>query len=416
MEISKRYKSHHDALKQYERHIKKEKSNIDELGMFLENTTPTTNHQAIYFHIPFCDNICSFCNLNRTYSSETHEKYVGHLVQKIVWYGSKKYVQHSTIKSIYFGGGTPTVLNPNNFKTIFQSLKENVVLADDCEISVETTLHNLTDEHINIFNKIGVNRISIGIQTFSNRGRKVLNRKFDKNTVLQKLKHIKTIFNGIVCIDIIYNYPKQTKEDLLQDIKIIQDLDIASISFYSLMLQEGSVLSKKISDKDLKEAKDKDFHDIFVETLLATGKYELLELTKIVKKGIDRYQYIQVRHKNGDVIPVGKGAGGSIGPFDMYNINEHVTVCSKHVSTNNALLQKIYGALQNTNGGLHSTLSFLTPSQRQTIKGILTDLDRKGFVRFDQDNYQLTSKGLFYGNNVSAHVVEQFMKNLKGDI
>ena len=137
--------------------------------------------------------------------------------------------------------------------------------------------------------RLGVNRLSIGIQTFSDRGRKILNRTYDKETAVKRLGEIKAKFKGLVCVDIIYNYPDQTPEEVKEDAEIVHSLNIDSSSFYSLMIHEGSKMSKDIKDDvfhlDYKLETDKELHNIFMNTLLGTGEYEILEITKINKKG-----------------------------------------------------------------------------------------------------------------------------------
>lgn len=415
MNLDKRYKSHHDALGHYKEHLSHKPSSLEALEDFLSLSSPDEDKlQALYFHIPFCDNICAFCNLNRTVIDDSLNAYVDLLIDKIKWYGKTKYIQASKISSIYFGGGTPTVLSPDHFRKIFVAIHENFHVIEDCETSVETTLHNLSKETIETFNALGVRRISIGIQTFSDRGRRVLNRKYSKSETIDLLKAIKKTFKGMVCIDIIYNYPDQTLEELNEDIRLIKDLEIKSISFYSLMLHKGSVLSRKITEADLLTELDRKYHDHFVDSLMATGDYELLELTKIVKKGTDQYQYIQVRNTYGDVIPIGKGAGGNINHFEIYNVNERMTVCQKGTSDTNFKLYRIYGKTQKTHFHLKDDFKFLNDQELEIMESLLKDFVTEGLVTKAMDTYKLTNKGLFYGNNVSAEIVERFILACRG--
>src|SRR3712207_3505840 len=97
----------------------------------------------------------------------------------------------------------------------------------------------------------GVNRLSVGIQTFSDRGRNILNRTFPKKETIQRLQDLRKAFHGLLCIDIIYNYPAQSDQEVLEDIRIASDLGVDSISFYSLMIQEGSEILKNISKESI---------------------------------------------------------------------------------------------------------------------------------------------------------------------
>ena len=99
--------------------------------------------------------------------------------------------------------------------------------------------------------KYGVNRLSIGIQTFSDRGRKLLNRTYEQKEIIKRIKELKKNFKGLICIDIIYNYLDESLEEIENDAKIATELEVDSISFYSLMIHEGSNLSKALNENKL---------------------------------------------------------------------------------------------------------------------------------------------------------------------
>ena len=120
-----------------------------------------------------------------------------------------------------------------SWNRILKAINDNFTLTDDCEFTLETTLHNLNPKKIKILEKGGVNRLSVGIQTFSDRGRKILNRTFLKEETVKRLKNLKESFSGMVCTDIIYNYPDETVEEVLEDARIVKELKIDSTSFYS---------------------------------------------------------------------------------------------------------------------------------------------------------------------------------------
>ena len=111
--------------------------------------------------------------------------------------------------------------------------------------------------------------------------------------------------------NIIYNFPDQTLEEVLEDARIVKELELSSASFYSLMVHNGSKLSKDIEAEKVKLEEDmkKDYmlYSHFIAEMLREDKYHILELTKIAKKGGDNYQYIKVRNTGGDTFPIGYG-------------------------------------------------------------------------------------------------------------
>ena len=324
--FTKRFKSHADSSGLVSNHFRKNKKMITETELFKLLENPAGEKEGvIYVHIPYCDKICSFCNLNRKKLDNDLEDYTNFLVSEFEKYGKTPYMKSKEIKVVFFGGGTPTILKEHQLEKIFRSIHENYNLSDDCEFTLETTLHNLNINKIKVLEKYRVNRLSVGIQSFAEKGRNMLNRTFTKEEAIKRLKELKENFSGMVCTDIIYNYPEETVEEVMEDAKIVADLEIDSTSFYSLMIHEGSKMSKDIKENtfelNYQLETDRKLHHAFLETLLATGEYEVMEHTKVVRKGKDRYNYIRFTHKGADILPIGVGAGGKIADTDIFRIN-----------------------------------------------------------------------------------------------
>ena len=107
---------------------------------------PKDSTADIYVHTPYCDTICSFCNMNRKKVDNNLDSYVQYLCKEFEKYKNRKYVQEKTIDTIFFGGGTPTIYSASQLETILSSLKNNFNISKNCEFTFESTLHNLTPE------------------------------------------------------------------------------------------------------------------------------------------------------------------------------------------------------------------------------------------------------------------------------
>ena len=138
----------------------------DELWEFLESV-PDDNEGVIYIHVPFCDNICSFCSMNRTKLEDELDEYTKFLLSEIEKYSATNYLKGKKIGSVYFGGGTPTILKERHLEQVINALKGSFNILPECEFSLESTLHNLNISKLRLLNELGVNRYSIGVQTFS---------------------------------------------------------------------------------------------------------------------------------------------------------------------------------------------------------------------------------------------------------
>lgn len=373
-----------------------------------------TNDNVIYINIPFCNKICSFCNMNRKHSKNLDD-YEKLLIKNIEVIGKTEAAKSTTIESIYFGGGTPTVLSSKSLVNILQALKKNFNLNNTCEISIESTISELTPEKLSILMENGVNRISVGIQSFTEKGRKFFKRQGDPEFAMQRIKdYLDLGFKG-VNIDIIYNYPGQTLEDLQYDIDIISKLDIAGFSFYSLVIGDDSNLNNILNDKDKAEINDVNRDFSFFDKLTTECKkngYEFFELTKMIKPGRDEYKYIKQRYKQKTTFPIGAGAGGRINtslirnPVDIeeyrqllndFDNQKTIKYTEDYLKFNLALRTIQFGYID---------LNLYPLRLKERIFEFCKSLKKDNLVIQKGEIFLLNQLGIFWGNNIEAELEE----------
>ena len=339
--------------------------------------------------------------------------YTEYLCKEFKKYGEKKYIKEKKITMIFFGGGTPTIYKAHQLEKILSSLKENFNISEDCEFTFETTLHNLTWEKLEIMEKYGVNRISIGIQTFSDRGRKLLNRTYDKEYIISKIKDIRRKFKGLICIDIIYNYPDQTDEEIINDAETACELGVDSISFYSLMIQEGSQISKDREENKVvfkyNLVRDKELHDKFLEITLSRG-YSVLEHTKITN-GKDKYKYIRNVNSFSDLIAIGIGAGGRIENYEFFHLNKIISFYA-YDNELKMRVKKLSGILQYKTVKLDE-IKELSGNSYENILNLLKKFEKEGLIKLNDKVMEYTLDGIFWGNSITAYITEQMINDNK---
>ncbi len=200
--------------------------------------------KSIYVHIPFCKNICPYCDFTKFIY---HHKYVESYINQLI----KHIKSHDLIdaKTIYIGGGTPTILPINLLEKVLIALKP--FSKEVVEYTIETNVENINQELINLLQKYGVNRISIGVQSFNENHLKLLRRNHCYEDVSDKINLlVLNDFNNI-SIDLIYGLPNQTIKDWIEDINKALSLPIKHISLYSLMIEEHTVLFlQKIKERE----------------------------------------------------------------------------------------------------------------------------------------------------------------------
>lgn len=422
MRFQTRYKSHHNSSGLIGKYYPPKR--VDE-NVFLSKLSeePKDIPRAVYVHTPYCDKICSFCNLNREQLAGSLDSYADYIVEEFDRYGKYRYFKEKAIDVLYFGGGTPTVYKVDQLEKIFKAVKRNINFIDEYEFTLETTLHNLSDEKIMLMNKYGVNRLSVGVQSFSDEGRKFYNRTYNKEKTIEKIKDLKSKFNGEVCIDIIYNYPNQKVEDVIEDAKIIKELDLGSSSFYSLMVHEGSTLSKDIKNEKVQVVenlkKERELHDAFIKELTSDSNYYILELTKIAKQGRDKYKYIKTRNFGGDTFPIGVGAGGNVDNISIFRMKKDMNMFVEKGEYQQRI-DKFNGLFQFPEIEKNVVEAILTLEEKELFKNIIDNLKKEGFILEQEDKYRLTEDGIFWGNNLSREILTQIVEGtleikVKGD-
>jgi coproporphyrinogen III oxidase-like Fe-S oxidoreductase len=221
--------------------------------------------RLLYMHIPFCEELCPYCSFHRIVFTETlARKYFNALRSEINLYREKGY----KFSGIYVGGGTPTVL--------IDELAETLSLARESfsirEISVETNPNHLTSRNVEILQKSGVNRLSVGVQTFNDELLKKIGR-YDKygsgEVIAQKLKNTQGSFDTLNA-DMIFNIPAQTSEMLDADLAVLLNLNMEQITFYPLMV---STITKVLMEKTIGKVDFSGEHKLYKLIVRRLEKY-----------------------------------------------------------------------------------------------------------------------------------------------
>jgi oxygen-independent coproporphyrinogen-3 oxidase len=202
---------------------------------------------SIYIHIPFCDHKCIYCDFYSIITTDNISTYKGAILKEIDFY-SNIYSENSKIISIYFGGGTPSLMEPVYLAEIIERIKNKFNVVRDPEITIETNPGTVNKNKLKEFYNSGINRISIGIQSFDENELKFLTRIHDKETAISTVYNAQDAGFKNISIDLIFNLPKQTKTIWKKNLEIALSLPINHISAYSLILEKGTILNKMVLD------------------------------------------------------------------------------------------------------------------------------------------------------------------------
>lgn len=283
-----------------------------------------TNTKSVYIHIPFCDSICSYCDFCKFIKNEEWiNKYLDVLEKEI----NAKY-KGEILDTIYIGGGTPSCLNIKELTKLFNIIKL-FKKSKNCEFTFECNIENITEEKLKLLYEFGVNRLSIGIQTFDEKYLKFLNRNHKKKDIIEKINLSKKIGFKNINIDLIYALPNQTLEELNNDIDEFLKLDITHISTYSLIIEPNTkvfIENYKNIDEDL----DYQMYKLLCNKLKDKG-YNHYEISNFAKGGYESKHNLTYWNNN-EYYGFGLGASGYINNirydntrnFNKYLNNEYV--------------------------------------------------------------------------------------------
>lgn len=203
---------------------------------------------ALYIHIPFCDHKCIYCDFYSIITTDNFIPFLNSLKKEIDHYAGIYSTDRNYI-SIYFGGGTPSLMEPSYVSEIINYLHKKFQIESDAEITLETNPGTVDKHKLKEFLDAGINRISIGIQSFHNDELRFLTRIHDSETAINTVLNAKDTGFENVSLDLIFNLPGQTKEKWAENLRKAVSLPITHLSAYSLILERGTILNKMVLDK-----------------------------------------------------------------------------------------------------------------------------------------------------------------------
>jgi len=204
---------------------------------------------GIYIHIPFCKKKCYYCDFFSIASSSRKIEYIESLIKEINL--RKEYLGDDIIKSIYFGGGTPSLLEIDELNRILNQIENYFKLSENCEITIEVNPEDINEEYIELLSDTKVNRISIGIQSLNDNILKFLGRRHNSQKAYEVVRLFQKAGFINISIDLIYGIPGLSIRQLTDTLDKIIELNLMHISTYHLTIEPKTVLYKKLTDNKI---------------------------------------------------------------------------------------------------------------------------------------------------------------------
>lgn len=279
---------------------------------------------GLYFHIPFCKQACYYCDFHFSTNQEVKAEMVKALVKEL--HLQKDFLNGEVINTVYFGGGTPSLLKCEELHSLLDAVRNLHQLNSTAEITLEANPDDLTDDTLTKVKQVGINRLSIGIQTFHNDLLKFMNRAHDSATALQAIQSARKAGFDNISIDLIYAIPGQDDVRWKEDIQQALLVNPEHLSCYSLTIEEKTVFGKWSAIGKLKTIEDDVAAyqlEVLMDTLSAAG-YEHYEISNFAKPGFySRHNSSYWKQKK--YLGIGPSAHSYNGSIRQFNIaNNHL--------------------------------------------------------------------------------------------
>lgn len=278
-----------------------------------------TDCLGLYVHIPFCSSICSYCNFNRgLLDHPLKRRYISALITEIERAGDG-----SKVDTIYFGGGTPSLLLPDEIQNVFKACQKSFDVSSDAEVTLEMNPETVSRSYVASILDIGVTRLSIGVQSFNDRELERLGREHTAETAVNAFLSARNAGCDNVSLDLMLSLPEQTREKYARSIEKLVQLSPDHASLYILELYPNAPLESDISRKGWSLPKEEDAALMYLEALERTAacgleQYEISNLARSGKRSRHNLKYWE----DGSWLGFGCGAHSTRSGWRWRNLSE----------------------------------------------------------------------------------------------
>ena len=369
---------------------------------------------GIYIHIPFCKSRCIYCGFYSTVGLGLRQQYVDAVCREMELRGLP-----TDTDTIYLGGGTPSQLTIPQLRQLFAALPHTTT-----EVTIEMNPDDVTTEYAEALPLLGINRVSMGAQTFSDERLRFLHRRHTAAQVAQAVLRLRDAGIRNISVDLMYGFPGETLADWQHDIDMVLSLGVEHLSAYCLMVEEGTVLYEQMSNEQLemsngeKERRNEEsaeverqMYEVLIDRLTAAG-YEHYEISNFARPGY------RSRHNSSywnDVPYIGLGAAahsydGRCRQWNVSDIRRYIDSISRgeipyereELDADTHYNDRITTAMRTSDGLDLTTLA--DRYRRHCLREAQPFLD-DGSLRLDGDRLVLTRRGLF----VSDYIMSSLM-------
>lgn len=380
--------------------------------MINENQSSNSS-SAIYIHIPFCEHICYYCDFNKVFlEGQPVDEYVNLLIKEMKLTANKTGVV--PVDTVFVGGGTPTTLNESQIAKLCTVVQEIFPLKEGAEFSFEANPGDLSISKLQTMKDYGVNRISMGVQSFNNELLKKIGRIHTVKDVYQSVENMRAVGFENVSIDLIFSLPGQTEADFKDTLNQALALDLPHYSAYSLIIEPKTIFYNLMQKGKLflpGQDAEANMYDLLLNEMEKHGRKQY-EISNFAKEGFQSKHNITY-WSNEHYYGFGAGAHGYIGntrysnfgPIKKYmeplQENKLPIFQQKELTLKEKMEEEMFLGLRKVRGVDKMAFYQKFGKDLETIfpKAIQKTME-KGWLENSRENVALTRNGRFLGNNV----------------
>ncbi|MEJ6583170.1 MAG: radical SAM family heme chaperone HemW [Crocinitomicaceae bacterium] len=369
---------------------------------------------GIYIHIPFCKQKCTYCDFH---FSTTFEVYRSAMIDSIVREieSRKGYLENQKVRTIYFGGGTPSILKEDEIQAILSKVYKVFDVVQVAEITLEANPDDINSENLKVWKKAGVNRLSIGLQSFKKSDLEWMNRAHTVQDSFQCVKLAKQHGFEDITVDLMYGLPDLTMKEWENHIQEVLDLNVPHVSAYCLTVEKKTVLSNLVGKGKIVPASEDQQSDQFLKLLkkLEAKGFEQYEISNFSKPGHES-KHNSNYWKGEWYLGVGPSAHSFNGTSRSWNIRNNARYIlevkengdyneSETLSKVNQFNERILIGLRTKYGVNMKELARLSPISVRFLE-VMNDFMEKGWAFQENESLVLTKEGKLRADYIASEL------------
>ncbi|MGE7675907.1 radical SAM family heme chaperone HemW [Lysinibacillus sp. NPDC094403] len=371
--------------------------------------------RGVYIHIPFCHQICNYCDFNKFYfKNQPVDEYI-EMLGKEMELATKKYPESfKQIETIFLGGGTPTALTPKQLGKLLELIRAYIPMDNVTEFTSEANPDELSEAKLKALFDGGVNRISMGVQSFDQELLKKIGRTHSNNHVYETIALAKKVGFRNISLDLMYGLPGQTMAQWKDTLEKAFALDLPHFSAYSLIVEPKTIFYNQFTKGKLHlptEDLEADMYDVLMNQMEAHGLQQY-EISNFAQSGFSS-RHNKIYWENDEYAGFGAGAHGYLagvrysnhGPLKKYmdavSAGELPIVYEHVVTKDEKREEQMFLGLRKTEGISHTIYEEkFNESIQKHYTHVIEKLVSEGLLEHDTIGIRLTRKGRFVGNEV----------------